>query len=92
MIFPPCLMRVKIENSKHRINLWMPLFLVWIILGIPALALLIIFFVLVLVLWYVEWVRVLLKGGLAFYGVLCSLRDLKVDVNRGNEKLLFYFK
>jgi hypothetical protein len=92
MMFPPCLMRLKVVNPGHHINLWIPVFLVWIVLGVPVLALSLALLIVVLVCWYFEWGRDLLKGMLALYGVICASRDLKIDVDHGNRKLLFYFK
>lgn len=92
MIFPPCLLRIKIENREHHISLWIPLILIWIVLGIPVLALALAFLIVVLIFWYFNPGWNLLKGGLAFYRVLCALRELKVDFNHGKEKVLLYFK
>jgi hypothetical protein len=39
MSLPPCIMRLKVINDQHHINLWLPLFLAWIIVGALALVL-----------------------------------------------------
>ena len=64
MSMPPCLMRIKIRGH---INLWIPLFLVWLIVAIFALVLAPIVLILILVLWPVEWGRFLLMSGPAIY-------------------------
>ena len=92
MNVPPCLMRLKVVDSTHRINLWLPLFLAWIIL----LALYILFSpllaVLIVILWPVGWGEFLLMIGPTVYDCLCSLRELQIDIRKGSDVVLIYFK
>jgi len=92
MIFPPLLMRLKIINSEHHVNLWLPLFLVWLILLIFALALSPLVCLLVILLWPWGWGEMLLLLGPALYRVLCSLHGLTVDIRNPEETVLIYFK
>jgi hypothetical protein len=92
MNVPPCLMRLKVYNQKSHVNLWIPLFLAWIILGILALALIPVVLILVLILWPLGWGVFLVKAGPAFYRLLCALRGLKIDINQDKEIVLVYFK
>lgn len=91
MSFPPCLMRLKIINQDHRINLWLPVFLVWILLGALAIILTPLVLLLVLLLWPWGWGKLLWNLGPTLYCCVCSLRDLKIDVNQNREMVLIYF-
>jgi hypothetical protein len=91
MNIPPCLMRLKIINAEHNINLWLPLFLVWIILGALALALSPLVALLVILLWPLGWGEFLLLLGPFVYDCLCALRGLSVDVKNKSEIVLIYF-
>ncbi len=92
MSYPPMLMRVKIINRERRINLWLPLFLVWIILFIIAIALSPLVCLLVILLWPWGWGEMLILLGPAVYRILCALKDLSVDIRRPDEMILIYFK
>lgn len=91
MRFPPCLMRLKIINERDHINLWLPLFLAWIILGVLALVLSPLVAVLVLILWPVGWGRFLLMLGPTVLNCVCAMRELKIDVKARHETTLIYF-
>jgi hypothetical protein len=92
MNFPPMLMRLKILNPEHHINLWLPLFLVWIFLFLIALALSPLICVLVILLWTSRWGEMLLLLGPALYRMFCALNGLEVDIRRPDEIVLIYFK
>jgi hypothetical protein len=92
MSFPPMLMRLKIINPERRVNLWLPLFLVWIFLFLIALALSPLICVLVILLWSSRWGEMLLLLGPAIYRMLCALHGLEVDIRNPNEIVLIYFK
>lgn len=89
MSVPPCLMHTKIHGC---INLWIPLFLLWLIIAIFALALAPIVLILVLVLWPVGWGRFLLMSGPAIYRCLCALNGLEVDIVQSKERIFFSFR
>jgi hypothetical protein len=91
MNIPPCLMRLKIINADHYINLWLPLFLVWIILGALALALSPLVALLVIILWPFGWGEFLLLLGPFVYNTVCALRGLSVDINKKSEIVRIYF-
>ena len=84
MKHPPMLMHVKIRREKRGFGLWLPLFIL-----LPlALALFIILSPLILIAILVLWPRGWRKRGLHIFGaafeILCSMRDLKVDVQNEN--------
>jgi len=77
---PPMLMHVKIRGKRCRFGLWLPLFLL-----LPlALAAFIILSPLILIAILVFWPKGWRKRALRIFGaafeILCSMRDLKVDV------------
>jgi len=91
MNIPPCLMRLKVINSEHHINLWLPLFLAWLILGALALALSPLVALLVIVLWPFGWGEFLLLLGPFVYRCVCALRGLSVDIRKKTEIVRIYF-
>jgi hypothetical protein len=91
MNFPPCLMRLKIINAEHHVNLWLPLFLLWIILGALALVLSPLVALLVILLWPMGWGEFLLLLGPYVYNCVCALRGLSVDISNKSEIVLIYF-
>lgn len=93
MNIPPFLMRLKLVDKRTRINLWIPLFLAWLIAGLLGLALSPLILLLVLLLWPTGWGKFLWLFGPHLYSVLCELRHLEVDVQgRQNEQVLIYFR
>jgi hypothetical protein len=92
MSLPPLLMRLKIINPEHHVNLWLPLFLAWIILLALYIVLSPLILFLVLVLWPTGWGEFILMLGPTLYSCICALRDLKIDVQKGQEITLIYFK
>jgi hypothetical protein len=91
MNIPPCLMRLKIINPNQHINLWLPLFLVWLILGAIALVLSPLVAVLVILLWPFGWGEFLLLLGPYFYNCVCSVRGLSIDIRKKSEVVRIYF-
>lgn len=92
MSIPPCLMRLKLINHRHHINLWLPLFLVWIILLALYIVLSPLIALLVMILWPFGWGEFVLMIGPTIYSWLCSLRDLQIDIKSSDELVLIYFK
>ena len=93
MSIPPLLMRLKLVDHKNRVNLWIPLFLFWLIAGLLGLALSPLILLLVLALWPTGWGKFLWQLGPHLYSVLCELRHLEVDVQgRQKEQVLIYFR
>jgi hypothetical protein len=92
MSFPPMLMRLKVIDPERRVNLWLPLFLVWIFILIVAIALSPLIVVLVILLWPWGWGEMLLLLGPAVYRILCALRGLSVDIRKPDQIVLIYFK
>ena len=88
---PPWLMRFNVAG-KRRWVLWLPLFLLWPLAAALALALAPFFLLAVLILWFFGWGKLLLFSVRWFYGLLCALRGLEVDIDRGNRTVFISFK
>jgi hypothetical protein len=92
MNIPPLLMRLKIINPEHRINLWLPLFVIWLILLALALLLAPLVCILVILLWPWGWGETLLLLGPGIYRLICGLNGFSVDIRSTHETILIYFK
>lgn len=92
MSVPPLLMRLKTIDRDHHVNLWLPLFLVWILLLAIAIALSPIVCILAIILWPFGWGETLVLLGPALYRIVCSLRGLSIDIRKPNQVVLIYFK
>ncbi|MFA5629609.1 MAG: hypothetical protein WC958_05110 [Dehalococcoidales bacterium] len=91
MIIPPLFIKIKMVNNKTNINLWLPLFLVWLIIAPLALILSPLVLIIALVLYPFGWGKPLLQLGPRIYSVLCNLKDLKIDI-KGKDELELYFR
>jgi hypothetical protein len=91
MKIPPCLMRLKIINDEQHINLWLPLFLAWIILGALALVLSPLVALLVILFWPLGFGEFLLLLGPYIYNCVCEMRGLSIDVKNKSGIVLIYF-
>ena len=93
MNLPPFLMRMKIIDDRHHVNLWIPVILLWILMFILAIGLSPIVAVLVLILWPFGWGEFLLMLGPTVFYCVCALKGLTIDVKskKGNI-VLIYFK
>ena len=89
---PPLLMRLKIQKEQRDIDIWLPLFLGWIILLAVGIALLPVAVILFIVLWPAGWGKFISLAPLYLYRVLRDLGDLQIDVKKKRESLLIYFK
>ena len=92
MIIPPMLLRVRVQNNRHRFSVWLPLFLIWppvLLLGVALLPLVL---VLAVLLWPWGWGRPLLLIGPAIFRLFCALRGLLVDVYSPPEQVHISFR
>jgi len=92
MNYPPPLLRLGICGRHRRFSLWLPLFLVWLVVAAIAIVLAPLVLLLALILWPIGLGKLLLLSGPMFFGVLCALRGLEVNVNLGNRLVLISFK
>ncbi|MHB0937293.1 MAG: hypothetical protein ACYDCO_21460 [Armatimonadota bacterium] len=91
MMLPPSIARIRIaDEGRGRVNLWLPLILIWPVL----LALGVVLAPLVLIAALATWSRygrMLLYGGPQLFVVLCALRGLRVQVADGRDQVCIYF-
>ena len=87
MNWPPCIMRLRIRNQKRRVSLWLPMFLILIIIVAFAIALFPIVLVASAVLWRSGKGKPLLLAGPAILKVLFALRGLEVYVEQRSEQV-----
>lgn len=92
MMRPPSLLRLRIRNGKRRFGLLLPLFVVWPPLVIIALALLPLVLALSALLWPTGLGKPLLLAGPRFFGILCSLRGLIIDVQSASDHVYIALK
>ncbi len=92
MNYPPLLLRLGICGQRRRFSLWLPLFLVWPVAAAVAIVLAPLVLLLALILWPLGLGKLALLSGPLLFGVLCALRGLELNLNRGNRILLISFK
>ena len=92
MIWPPSLLRVRIQNGRRRFGLWLPLILLWPPIVLIALALFPIVLVLAAVLWRKGRGRTLLLSGPLLFRLFCSLRGLQVEVVKPSAHVFIAFR
>ncbi len=92
MNLPPSLLRVRVQNSKRRLGLWLPLFLVWPPVVLFALALFPFVLVLAALLWRKGWGRPVLLAGPTFFRLFCALRGLVIDVEDASDQVYIAIK
>lgn len=88
MNIPPCLMRLYIVNSRKRLKLWLPLFLLWLPILLLALVLLPLIAIAFIVALCSGRGRIAWNGTTGLYSLFCSLRGLKLDIEHKNERFL----
>jgi hypothetical protein len=82
-------MRLRIvDNGRKKVRLWLPLFLVWPIALVLAIALLPIVLLVALIGWGRRGVRRAALGGWYLYATVCNLRGLSVAVSGEGDEVL----
>ena len=91
MIFPPMLMRLIIAEQGHRrVNLWLPLALLWPLLFVIALLVAPVVLLVAICTWS-RYGRQLLLSGPRIYAVLCALHGLAIHVQSKREHVHILF-
>jgi hypothetical protein len=91
MNYPPVLMRLGIYG-RRRFVLWLPLFLLWPVAAAVAIVLAPLVLLLALILRPLGWGKPVLLSGPLILGILCALRGLELNLDRGSRLLLISFK
>ena len=92
MSAPPLVARLQVYDEERDFDVWLPLFLAWIILLAFAIALSPIAIFLILVLWPTGWGKFLLLLPVNVYRCVRDLKDLRIDVKNERRSVLIYFK
>jgi hypothetical protein len=89
---PPCLMRLRFQSRRRRVNLWVPLVLFAPIFVFAALLLTPFLLLLAAILWRTGLGRPLVLMGPALLSCFCALRGFQVDVRGSGVSLLISFR
>ncbi|MFC1875033.1 hypothetical protein ACFLY3_02635 [Chloroflexota bacterium] len=92
MNYPPLIMRLRILKNRKGMGLWIPIFLLYPILLVLALALEILVLAAFLLLWPFGWGKTVLLTIPYLFWVICNLRDLEVDVQNRRETFFVSFR
>ncbi len=84
---PPMWMHIKIQGEHRGCGLWLPLFLLLPLALVVLIILSPLILIGVLVLWISGWGKRALYILPAAFGVFCSLRGLKVDIQSRHESV-----
>ena len=87
---PPLLLRLGI--GRRRFPVWLPLFLLWPVAAAVIIVLAPLVLLAALILRPLGWGKLVLISGPMFFGVLCALRGLELNLNLGNRLVLISFK
>ena len=92
MMWPPSLLRIFIHEDGHRrVNLWLPLILLWplvLALGIALAPIALI----VACCWPRGLGKTILFGGPRLFSLFCALRGLDVQVQQTNQHVCISFR
>jgi len=89
---PPYLMKVRVKNPDIKINLWLPLFLIYPLLAVILLVLLPFILVAAIILWLMGWGKTLFVIPFAIFSCINAMRGLEVQVEEGKEIVLVSVK
>ena len=92
MIWPPSVLRVELKDASRDFRIWLPLFVIWPFLLLVAVVLAPIVLALAIVIWWTGWGRPMIKSGLAFYGIICALKGLEIDVRKRKKHVHLSFR
>ena len=87
MIWPPSLIGFHIRGVGKGFGLWLPLFLVWPLFILAALATFPLVLLLAILLWPTGWSRTFLLLGPWVFRMFCALRGLVIDVKSGTSQV-----
>ena len=88
----PYLMRVCVSRPDRKINLWLPLFIIFPVLAVILLVLSPLILITAVVLWFLGWGKTLFIAPFAILGCMCAMRGLEVEVEQGQERVLISVK
>ncbi len=89
---PPYVMKVRVNNPNSKINLWLPLFLIYPLLAVILLVLLPLILIAAVVLLIMGWGKTLFIIPFAVFGCINAMRGLEVQIEQGQERVLISVK
>ena len=92
MNYPPLLMHLRTANNGRRVGLWLPLFLLWLVVMPIVIALAPLVLIATVILWPFGLGKPFLLIGPAIFRCICNLSGLEIDVKSGQQLLLMSFK
>jgi len=91
-MWPPLFMKIHVvENGKTKIRLWIPIFIVWLVFLVLAIALAPLIIIAALILWPRSHGKNLLLIGPAFFSLLGSMRGLNILTQNPKDQVCIYF-
>ena len=93
MMLPPFSVKIRIiENGKNKVRLWFPMFLIWLVILVLAIAVAPLVLAAALILWPRNLGKKLLMFGPMFFNMLSSLHGLDIQVGSLNKQVSISFK
>ncbi len=92
MIWPPSILRIEIKEESRDFSLWLPIFAIWPIIILAAVALAPVVLALAIVLWWTGWGKTMLYSGPLFFSMFCALRGLEIDVRKQEKYVHLSFR
>ena len=92
MTWPPSILRVELKGGSRDFRFWLPLFAAWPFVLLAAVILAPLILALAIILWWTGWGRSMLRAGPVFYGILCALKGLQIDVRKRNKHVHLSFR
>ena len=89
---PPYLMKVHISKPDTSFKLWLPLFLIFPVIGVILIILLPLILIAAIILWIMGWGTTLFIVPYAIFRCMCALQGLEILVDEGKDKVLISVK
>ena len=89
---PPSIMRLRITDNRKSISLWIPLFIIFLIIAVLFIIFIPFLLIAALVLWAIGWGKSTLMIGPVLLNCVCNLRGLEVEVENPKGNILMSFK
>jgi hypothetical protein len=84
----PLLLRIRVRKENRRgVNLWLPLFLLWLLVLPILAALLPLVLIAALILWPSGKGKLILYGYIMIFGLIGYMSGLKIDVRSGDNNI-----
>ena len=92
MIWPPSILRIRIQSGRRGFRIWLPLCLFWPPAAVVMALLAPLVIVLAALVWPFGWGRPVLLTGPLLFKLFCSLRGLEMAVESAPQQVLISFR